>query len=54
MPGLVPGIHVFARVKDAVVGRHKAGHDRHCEERERRSNPSIRYAVRWIASLRSQ
>ena len=27
---------------------------RHCEERLRRSNPSIRYAEAWIASLRSQ
>jgi len=27
---------------------------RHCEECLRRSNPSIRYAVTWIASLRSQ
>ena len=27
---------------------------RHCEERLRRSNPSIRYAELWIASLRSQ
>jgi hypothetical protein len=25
--------------------------NRHCEERKRRSNPPIRYAVRWIASL---
>jgi 3-hydroxyacyl-CoA dehydrogenase len=27
---------------------------RHCEERQRRSNPSTRYAAIWIASLRSQ
>ena len=27
---------------------------RHCEERLRRSNPSIHYAALWIASLRSQ
>ena len=27
---------------------------RHCERAERRSDPSIRYAVLWIASLRSQ
>jgi hypothetical protein len=29
-------------------------HFRHCEERKRRSNPLVRYAVLWIASLRSQ
>ncbi len=56
MPGLVPGIHVFARTsKKDVDGRDKPGHDddggRHCEERKRRSNPSIRYAAPWIASL---
>jgi hypothetical protein len=27
---------------------------RHCEERLRRSNPFFLYAVKWIASLRSQ
>jgi hypothetical protein len=27
---------------------------RHCEEHLRLSNPSIRYAAPWIASLRSQ
>jgi len=27
---------------------------RHCEERSDEANPSIRYAARWIASLRSQ
>jgi hypothetical protein len=29
-------------------------HLRHCEKPLRRSNPSVRYAARWIASLRSQ
>jgi hypothetical protein len=27
MPGLVPGIHVFSRVKKDVDGREKPGHD---------------------------
>jgi hypothetical protein len=27
MPGLVPGIHVFARSKQDVDGRDKPGHD---------------------------
>jgi len=27
MPGLVPGIHVFAAMAEDVDGRHKSGHD---------------------------
>jgi hypothetical protein len=27
MPGLVPGIHVFAALKEVVDGRDKPGHD---------------------------
>jgi hypothetical protein len=32
----------------------RRGFIRHCEERQRRSNPSLRIAALWIASLRSQ
>ena len=62
MPGLVPGIHVFAYPRSKNVdGRDKSGHDevgmseahpRHCEER---SDEAIQPgALSWIASLRSQ
>jgi hypothetical protein len=27
MPGLVPGIHVFAAIREDVDGRDKPGHD---------------------------
>jgi hypothetical protein len=30
------------------------GRTRHCEERQRRSNPGAACIERWIASLRSQ
>jgi hypothetical protein len=45
---------VMAKKKVDVDARDKPGHDgRHCEERQRRSNPVL-HAGHWIASLRSQ
>jgi hypothetical protein len=43
-------IVLYARVRILVTHVYP----RHCEERSDRSNPAIRYAARWIASLRSQ
>jgi len=39
MPGLEPGIHVFASTNKAVDGRVKPGHD---ERVEARSKPNIK------------
>src|SRR5712671_1526927 len=33
-----------------LLAAYVGGFSRHCEERKRRSNPPIRYAVTWIAS----
>jgi 1,2-phenylacetyl-CoA epoxidase PaaB subunit len=50
--GLDPAIHQ----KQGILHdrRQKKALLRHCEEHLRRSNPFFLYAVRWIASLRSQ
>ncbi|MCA6118608.1 hypothetical protein J6524_27565 [Bradyrhizobium sp. WSM 1738] len=47
---------IFAQMSGIVsrerprVPTHSVVLSRHCEERKRRSNPSVRYAALWIAS----
>jgi hypothetical protein len=44
MPGLVPGIHVFAAVREGVDGRDKPGHDA-----ERTKLPQLEQRLQEVA-----